>query len=503
MAAGSVVERIWQKDPTVWGGTTSTPELANRLGWLDIAERFALSSDLRTLADRVREECDAVVLCGMGGSSLAPDVFGRVFGSGLGYPRLIVLDSTAPDAVRRATAGAEEALFVISSKSGSTLETTSFLSYFWQEAGANAPRFVAITDPGSSLFRLASDRGFRRVFEGDPDIGGRFSALSPFGLVPAALMGVDVDTILEHARQAMDQCRTPGSDNPGAWLGAVLGEAALAGRDKLTLTVSASLGGFGLWVEQLIAESTGKRGVGILPVMDSGLASEASYGDDRVFVSLEVEGDEDTVTEHLERHAAGGHPVVRLSIPGRDHLGGEFFRWEFATAVAAAVLGVNAFDQPNVAESKANTQEVLDAGAGLPEVEVPDPTDYERFLGSVRPGDYVAILAYAPPTEHTDRRLEALALCLQERLEVAVTTGYGPRYLHSTGQLHKGGPSRGHFIQIVEPCKEEVPVPGAGFGFGRLARAQAEGDARALQGRERPLLRVPTVEALSVLVGGS
>jgi glucose-6-phosphate isomerase len=503
MAAESVVERIWRKDPAVWGATSSTRELTNRFGWLDVTERLAETpSELHTFADRVREECDVVVLCGMGGSSLAPEVFSRVFGAGLGYPRLTMLDSTAPDAVRGAVEGASEPLFVIASKSGSTLETTSFLSYFWRFAGANPSRFVAITDPGSSLARLASEKGFRRIFEGDPDVGGRFSALSPFGLVPAALIGVDLDAILENARSAMDQCRGAASpDNPGAWLGAVIGEAAVAGRDKLTISVSPALAGFGMWAEQLIAESTGKGGVGVLPVIEGTLGTVESYGRDRVFVSLQVDGDENTaVDQQLDQLAEAGHPVVRLSTPSRDHLGGEFFRWEFATAVAAAVLGVNAFDQPNVAESKANTQEVLDAGAVLPPLRSLDSRDFRGFAEAVQPGDYVAILAYVAPSGDADRLLENVARALQDRLQVAVTTGYGPRYLHSTGQLHKGGPKRGHFIQIVESPGEDVAIPGAGCGFGQLLRAQAEGDARALAQRGRPLLRLPTLAALSALV---
>ena len=502
MAAESVVQRIWSKDPTVWGASLATRELSDRLGWLEVAERVLEEhSDLEEFADRIRQQCDTVVLCGMGGSSLAPEVFWRVFGPRLGFPSLAVLDSTAPDAVRRIVDPDRSALFVISSKSGSTVETTGFLAHFWQLSKANASRFVAITDRGSSLYSTALGLGFRRIFAGDPEVGGRFSALSPFGMVPAALIGVDVGAIVAGARSAMAECRGPASiENPGAWLGAVIGEAAVAGRDKLTLLCSPSLSGFELWVEQLVAESTGKEGKGILPVIDNGSSAIESYGRDRLFVSLGVNGDEDPVVEgRLDALVRAGHPVVRLSIPGTEDLGGEFFRWEFATAVAGAVLGVNPFDQPNVAASKAKTREVLDAGDALPDGDLPSYDEFGRFTSGVKTGDYVAILAYVTPSEQTDRALESVARTLQERLAVAVTVGYGPRYLHSTGQFHKGGPPKGHFILVVELPEEDLPVPGAGYSFGRLARAQAEGDATALLERGRPLLRVPCIEDLSSL----
>ena len=503
MAADAVVERIWSKDPTVWGGARSTPELVDRLGWLTVADRvLAADPAPRELAESVRTECDLVVLCGMGGSSLAAEVFWNVFGPRPGFPPLAMLDSTSPSAVKTVLGDADRPLFVISSKSGSTLETASFLAHFWQVARADGSRFIAITDEGSLLHRQASEKGFRAVFRGDADVGGRFSALSVFGIVPAALTGSDVDGVIAGARAAMEACRHPASpENPGAWLGAVLGEAAMAGRDKLTLVLPRELASFGAWVEQLVAESTGKQGRGILPVIDEGVADVAWLGDDRIFVSLEIgDGVDDVVDVRMNALAKRGHPVVGLSLSSRNDLGAEFFRWEFATAVAAAVLGVNPFDQPNVSESKRRTAEVLESGAESRRIPDPDPVDFAAWISLVAPGDYVAILAYTTATPETDRLLAGIARSLQRRLSVVVTVGYGPRYLHSTGQYHKGGPASGHFIQIVELPEDDLAVPGGDHTFGQIARAQAEGDAAALRARERPVLRLPSVRALHELL---
>jgi glucose-6-phosphate isomerase len=507
MDRASVVQRIWSKDPTVWGGTQATRELANRLGWLGVPDRV-LEENPRLIgfAEEVREHCDRVVLCGMGGSSLAPEVFWRTHGRRPGFPTLAMLDSTVPGAVRGIVTPDQQSLFVVSSKSGSTVETMSFLSHFWEASGADPSRFVAVTDGGSPLRQLATAKGFRAIFEGDPDVGGRYSALSPFGLVPAALVGVDVAHIVEGGRDAMATCRRDAREgNPGAWLGAVMGEAAAVGRDKLTLTLSPALDGFGLWVEQLVAESTGKGGVGILPVVERIPRSVDSYGSDRLFVFLGLEGDDDSaVRSHLDALAGAGHPVVRLSIAARDDLGGEFFRWEFATAVAGHVLGVNPFDQPNVAESKANTQQMLggEGGTGPSEAVAASRDDLSAFVSGWDGGDYAAILAYTTPAPETDAVLETAARGLQERSGVAVSWGYGPRYLHSTGQFHKGGPQRGHFILVVEEVTDDLPIPGQDYTFGQLVRAQAEGDARAVLARDRPLLRVPSLEDLRSWVAG-
>ncbi len=363
-----MVDRIWSKDPSVWGGSGGTPELSDRLGWLDAVDHSSdLSAQLAEFAVDVRSSFDSVVLCGMGGSSLAAEVFCRVVRNRRGYPAVSVLDSTAPAAVRAAADPSRNSLFLISSKSGTTLETTSFLAHFWELTGADGSRFVAITDPGTPLHELATQRGFRRIIEGTVDIGGRFSALSPFGLVPAALAGVDIGVLVEGARRAVESCRRPASEeNHGAWLGVVVGEAAAAGRDKLTLLLPASFASFGLWLEQLVAESTGKSGRGVLPVLDDGSHDPDSYGGDRLFVSLSVASDANGASaERLDALAQRGHPTVQLTIPSVDDIGGEMFRWEFATAVAGAVLEVNPFDQPNVSESKANTSHVLEQGGGV------------------------------------------------------------------------------------------------------------------------------------------
>ncbi|MCH7491376.1 MAG: glucose-6-phosphate isomerase [Gemmatimonadetes bacterium] len=499
----SVVDRIWSKDPSVWGGSGDTVELADRLGWLDAVDRASDSSvQLAEFALDVRSSFDSVVLCGMGGSSLAAEVFCRVVRHRGGYPVVSVLDSTAPAAVRAAADRSRNSLFLISSKSGTTLETTSFLAHFWELTGADASRFVAITDPGTPLHELATQRGFRRIIEGTVDVGGRFSALSPFGLVPAALAGVDIGVLVDGTRRAMESCRRPASEeNHGAWLGVVMGEAAAAGRDKLTLSLPAPLASFGLWLEQLVAESTGKSGRGVLPVLDDGSSRLDSYGGDRLFVSLSVASDVDGASaERLDALAQRGHPTVQLTIPSVEDIGGEMFRWEFATAVAGAVLGVNPFDQPNVSESKANTSRVLEQGGATDDLPDVSPVQFESFRAGVRPGDYVAILAYVAPTAALDHTLETIARGIQDRVRVPVTVGYGPRYLHSTGQFHKGGPATGHYIQIVDLPGPDLPVPDAEFSFGDLARAQADADAQALWSRGRPLVRLPSMAALEALV---
>ena len=350
---------------------------------------------------------------------------------------------------------------------------------------------MAVTDPGTPLERLAQERGFRRTFLNPPDIGGRYSALSFFGLVPAALIGVDVALLLHRAHRMAEACAAsvPSLDNPAAWLGAILGEAALAGRNKATFVLSPGIASFGLWVEQLIAESTGKEGKGILPVADEPLGAPDVYTADRVFVLMTLAGEHDAgVESRLAALEGAGHPVVHLRLDDRYDLGQEFFRWEFATAVAGAVLGINPFDQPNVAESKANTKAVL-AKRGAPSPAA-TAAELERFLAGIRPGDYLALMAYLPPTAENDRRLAAIRLRLRDRLRVATTLGYGPRFLHSTGQLHKGGPPVGHFLQITEPVREDLPIPGESFTFGELEAAQAEGDLQALRGRGRPAIRI-------------
>ena len=494
-----VPKRIWGRDPTVWKPDPHTPEISDRLGWLNVGEMMAPQvKSLTTFADEIRREFDRVVLCGMGGSSLAPEVLWRTFGRRTGYPALAVLDSTDPRAVTAALPGGdlERTLFLVSSKSGTTQETDCLYRYFWERAGGRGVQFVAITDPDTPLARLATERGFRRAFLNPKDIGGRYSALSYFGLVPAALIGIDVGQLLHRAHRMAEACAAwvPARQNPAAWLGAVLAEAALAGRNKATFVSSPGIGSFGLWVEQLIAESTGKEGKGLLPVAEEPLGPPEVYGRDRLFVVLTLAGEQgaDDATEpRLGALMAAGHPVVRLALEDRYDLGQEFFRWEFATAVAGAILGINAFDQPNVAESKQNTKDVL-AGKQPPAPPAPPATapELERFLAAVRPGDYLALMAYLPPTPQNDRRLEAVRARLRDRLKVATTLGYGPRFLHSTGQLHKGGLPVGHFLQITERPDRDVAIPGMPYTFGQLEAAQAEGDLRALRGRGRPAVRI-------------
>jgi transaldolase / glucose-6-phosphate isomerase len=495
-----VPKRIWAHDPTVWKDDPNTPEIRDRLGWLAVGKAMAQQvKSLGAFAEEVRAEFGRVVLCGMGGSSLAPEVLWRTFGAAAGYPSLQVLDSTDPGALRAIEQGGDLAktLFIISSKSGTTQESDSFFRFFWERTGGRGAQFVAITDPGTPLEQLARDRAFRRSFINPPDIGGRYSALSFFGLVPAALIGVELETLLHRAHRMAEASAgcVPTMENPAAWLGAILGEGALAGRDKATFVLSPGISSFGLWVEQLIAESTGKEGKGILPVADEPLGPPEVYGGDRIFVSMALAGEADTKVESgLEQLERAGHPVVHLRLDDRYDLGQEFFRWEFATAVAGAVLRINPFDQPNVAESKANTKAVL-AKKSKPSPAA-SAAELEKFLAGIKPGDYLAIMAYLPPTPENDRRLAAIRVRLRDRLKVATTLGYGPRYLHSTGQLHKGGPAVGHFLQITESSKEDLPIPGEAFGFATLEAAQAEGDLLALRSRGRPVIRIEDARLL-------
>ena len=468
-----VVRRIWERDGTLWA-PPGTPELTDRLAWLDIAERLAAEiDDLRAFAADVRDAgiTDAVLL-GMGGSSLAPEVFRRSFGEG--EIRLHVLDSTHPDQIRavRDQLALERTLFVVSSKSGGTIETMSQFKYFHSLQG-DGSHYVAVTDPGTSLAQLGAEHGFRRVFENDPEIGGRYSALSYFGLVPAAIAGVDIGAVLRTAQEAMEACQRD-EDNPGLWLGAALGELALRGRDKLTFVVDAPLETFGLWAEQLVAESTGKEGRGILPIADEPLVNASAYGDDRVF--LHVATDDAEQGGKIAELAAAGHPTFTLEADGPADLGRIFFVSEFATAVAGWALEINPFDQPNVQEAKDNTQRVLKEGS--PEI---DPGDPDALLSALAPPRYLAIMGYVPYSD----AVESGAARLRERVVsgrgTATTYGYGPRFLHSTGQFHKGGPKVGAFLQVVDEPQEDLEVPGEPYTFGTLIRAQADGDLQTLR----------------------
>jgi glucose-6-phosphate isomerase len=443
------------------------------------------------------------VLLGMGGSSLGPEVIRRTFGDLEGAIRLHVLDSTDPGAVAalERRLDLERSLFVVSSKSGGTIETLSHFRYFHdrmqgvlgERAGS---RFVAITDPGSPLADLAREHSFRRVFENAPDIGGRYSVLSYFGLVPAALMGVPIEALLHRCQVAEQNCNSydQAASNSGLWMGLVLGELALQGRDKLTLCISEPIASFGLWVEQLIAESTGKEGTGIVPVADEPLGPPEAYGADRFFAYLRNADDPDAELDaRIDALAAAGQPTVTLSVHGPTDLGRVFFFSEFATAVAGWVLGINPFDQPNVQEAKDNTATVLEryAQAGeLPQVSEADESSLRALLQPAAPPHYVAIMGYAEPSDEFDRAIAELRVAVRDRTGAATTFGYGPRFLHSTGQLHKGGPPTGVFLQLVHDGDEDLDIPGAGYSFGTLKNAQATGDLETLRAHGLPAERV-------------
>lgn len=495
-ANSRLVERLWSRDPGVWGGDETTAELTDRLGWLTVGDVMAAEVEpLRSFAEEIRRDFDRVVLLGMGGSSLAPEVMWRTFGRCEAFPAFQMLDSTAPNAVRLVDGGGDlsRTLFIVASKSGTTVETMSFYHHFWARTRGNGSQFVAITDPDMSLEQLGRERSFRHVFLNPADIGGRYSALSLFGLVPAALMGIDVATLLERAQGMAAEC-APGTKelaNPGVALGVLMAEAALAGRDKLTLVVSPGVESFGLWAEQLIAESTGKEGKGIIPVASEPLRARLRNCEDRLFVAMSLRGDDSEAFENRLLDIEGaGYPLARITLADPYDLGAEFFRWEFATAVAGAVLGVNPFDQPNVAESKENTKRALSGAAAAHRPSGPRRSRVVSFLDGVRPGDYVNVQAYMAPSAENDSRLASLCGAIRDRVDVAVTVGYGPRYLHSTGQLHKGGPATGHFIQVMDPFADDVPIPNAEYSFGQLIAAQAQGDFEALTARERPVVRV-------------
>jgi transaldolase / glucose-6-phosphate isomerase len=479
----NVAQRIWKKDDTLWG-EHGAPEVGNRLGWLTIAEtlREALP-DLQAFAKQaVDDGLTDCVLLGMGGSSLAPEVLRRSFGEQPGALRLQVLDSTDAAAIRavEGSIDVDKTLFVVSSKSGGTIETLSQFKHFWS-LKPDGSHFVAITDPGSSLVGLGEEHGFRRVFLNDPDIGGRYSALSYFGLVPAALMGADVEALLDGAGQAEQACAPhETANNSGLWLGIALGELALRGRDKLTFVVDDPIRSFGLWAEQLVAESTGKDGRGILPVADEPIGEPDAYGDDRVFVHL-CSGDDNDAGVAKLRDA--GQPVITLSVGGPQDLGRIFFFAEFATAVAGWVLGINPFNQPNVQEAKDATNRVLESGG---EVNEGDLDDVVRS----GPPSYVAIMGYVQPTDAFDAAVSELRAVIRDATRQTTTFGYGPRFLHSTGQLHKGGPKTGRFLQLIHDGPGDVEIPGESYTFTRLKHAQADGDLATLHSHDLPAARV-------------
>jgi transaldolase/glucose-6-phosphate isomerase len=515
--------RLWAGDPTLWVQGPAA-EISNRLGWLRLPETMSGRLDaLRGFADEIRAEGIAhVVLLGMGGSSLAPELFQKTLGNAPGHPALTVLDSTHPAAVAAVEKAIDlrRALFVVSSKSGMTIEPLSFFRYFWEKAGRidgrPGRRFVAISDPGTPLLTLARDRGFRRAFEAIPDVGGRFSALTDFGLVPAALIGIDIDALLERAGNAAaaNGPDVPAVASPALRLGAALGELALAGLDKLTIRTSPGLRSFPDWLEQLVAESTGKDGKGIVPIADEPLAPIDRYSKDRVFVYLTLEGEDGPalLEESLALEKAG-RPVIRIRLEDKLAIGREIFDWEFAVAATGSVLGVHPFNQPDVELAKELARKTMAMAAGTgsgPAMTMAgrdgagpgaddavdagsEPSVREAissWLGGSRPRDYICLQTYLGPGDATARALDGIRRILLETTGLPVTHGRGPRFLHSTGQLHKGGPDEALVLQIVDRPADDLPIPETDFTFGALVRAQAAGDYLALKQRGRRVLRI-------------
>ncbi len=505
--------RLWAKDPTLWAAP-DTPEIVDRLGWLTLAaDMRARLPELESFgATLAADEFRHALVLGMGGSSLAPEVFQETFGNRAGYPVLRVLDSTHPDAVvdlaRRIDLA--RSVFLVSSKSGGTTETMSFFRYFWHRVGAlgeaekarlgeTGNAFAAVTDPATSLEKLARERGFRWLFNAPADVGGRYSALTPFGLAPAAAIGADLAGLLDRAAALAAACGpdVPEVDNPALALGAALGELAAAGRNKVTFLTSPGLAAFPEWLEQLIAESTGKQGHGIVPVAGEAPGEPAAYGDDRFFVGLAISGEEEEVRSRLVRLAAAGHPTASFVLGDRLDLSAEMYRWELAVAAAGAVLGIQPFDQPDVQlakdlSSRAMKGELeLSGGGEEANADYPDLGDVlDRFLVGASAGNYLGIHAYLAPTPAATSVLRSVQARLRDRTRLATTFGYGPRFLHSTGQLHKGGPPICRFLQLIDRPADPVPVPETDYTFARLIRAQADGDRQALLGRGRPVLRI-------------
>lgn len=517
LEARRVVQRIWEGDHTVW--KPDPAEITNRIGWLRLPESMAGEIPaIYSFASELKDDgFTAAVLLGMGGSSLAPEMFNDIFGPGM---RFVVLDTTAPEAVRSASelASREKTLFIVSTKSGSTVETLSLFNYFYNSlaaaGGGAGGSFAAITDPGSSLAATAQRLQFRRVFLNDPDIGGRYAALSLVGLVPGSLCGLDLRRLLASAESAMKSCGPAAAvrENPGAVLGAAMAALARLGMDKLTFFISPRIAPFGDWLEQLIAESTGKDGHGILPVM--GELPGGRYGSDRVFVFLELEGDDgDGSPAGIRSELSGrGSPAITMKVPGAYGIGEQIYIWEMATAVAGTILGINPFDQPDVESTKKAARGILagiesgeltlqfdkssaagvsvyGAAGGAAGQEPPAVAAALRdFLYGVGEGDYIGIQAYLAPAARTRNLLDLIRESLRQKTGAAVTRAFGPRYLHSTGQLHKGDAGNGSFIQFVYGTERDIPVPGTSTGFGALTIAAALGDRKALADAGRKVL---------------
>lgn len=483
---------LWSEDPT---------EISDRLAWLTLPTD--MRSEIRALhefADSIRSNgYQHIALLGMGGSSLGPEVIRQVIGCTLAdgeYPRMLTLDSTVPDWVAATTGQIDpkRTLFAVSSKSGTTTEPLTFYAYFRglvaEAAGIEAAgdNFIAVTDPATALAKRAETENFRRAFLNNPDIGGRYSVLSYFGLAPTALTGVDLERLLASAERMQSRCLNDGptAENPGAWLGATIGTMVQHGRDKLTLIATDSMTPFGLWVEQLLAESTGKDGTGVIPVAAEPMPGkvDSCYGNDRFFVQLRLANDGNTRPDGLvQRLQDAGHPVAVLELADVYDLGAEFYRWEYATAIAGHVLSIHPFDQPDVQGAKDRTVSLLEQwqrDGKLPSARSDDNTKLARLLEASQPGDYLGIMAYLPDTQEIRTAVRELRQRVMSKHRIATTMGYGPRFLHSTGQLHKGGPGSGIFLQLTQEHRSDIPIPGWDLSFGVLADAQALGDLQAL-----------------------
>jgi glucose-6-phosphate isomerase len=530
---GSLVRRIWRRDASLWKADEGNQKIIkNALGWLAAPdEMIAVADELIEFSDLMRPRgFKHVMVCGMGGSSLCPEVLAQTFGPQTDHPELLVLDSTDPDvlAAFAERIEIEHCLFIIASKSGTTTEPTVFYKFWYDELSKRSANpgenFVAITDPGSPLVETAEELGFQRTFLNQSDIGGRYSALTYFGLVPAALAGIDVKRLLDRAKEMAQSCAAvmAATANPGLQLGAFIGECARLGRDKVTIVTDKKIASLGLWIEQLIAESTGKEGKGILPVAGEPLGAPSVYGEDRVFVSISVGAISRDTGSKLEALSGAGNPIAYLELADTYDLGAEFFLWEFATAFAGWRIGVNPFDQPNVQEAKDATKELLNTFASrgnLPEQTalVADKTlgvyadgntrealpttsiidALRAHLATAKPGDYIAFLSYFEETLEFDAKLQEIRTYLRDATKCATTIGYGPRFLHSTGQMHKGGPDTGLFFQLTARDKKDFPVPGEPYTFSILKQAQALGDFRALSAHGRRVVRVDLGEDVS------
>ncbi|HEY0319557.1 MAG TPA: bifunctional transaldolase/phosoglucose isomerase [Pyrinomonadaceae bacterium] len=532
LEAEQATERIWAQDATLWKSEDAHQKIIrNSLGWLRVARMIMeRAGELEEFSLEVRDAgFTHIMLLGMGGSSLCPEVLRRTFGMRKGFPELLVLDTTDPDTISSFEQHIDLArtLFIVASKSGTTIEPLSFYKYFFDrvrsiKGEAAGENFVAITDPGTLMERMAREANFRRIFLNPADIGGRYSALSFFGMVPAALIGLDVEELLRRAVGMMDACgeATALDENQAARLGAVMGALANEGRNKLTLIADERIASLGLWIEQLVAESTGKEGKGVVPVAGEPFALPEVYGDDRLFISICVGETSEEANKRLRALEVAGHVVVRRSLNDALDLGAEFFAWEFATAVAGHLMGINPFDQPNVQESKDNTNQLLEEfkqmGA-LPEEKALIAEDgltvyrlsgmdwagdssashtssllslMTEFLSKVKAGDYIALLAYIQETKAHDELLQAIRTHFRDSLRVATTTGYGPRFLHSTGQLHKGGSDEGVFFQLTDDDRTDLSIPGEPYTFSTLKQAQALGDFSSLAKRNRRAVRI-------------